>query len=147
MTNGEKRIMAHKQPITVVTGGNRGIGLEVCRQLAARGALVVLTARQAAAGKEAVDRLAAQKLPVQFHALDVTDPASAKATIAKLNAERKETPRSTLMSPMTAPSLPLTLGGNKAKTPVPQALFAFEPPLRRHGEYPVTSVKYTHVMI
>jgi len=31
--------------VALVTGANRGIGLEVCRQLAARGFHVVLTAR------------------------------------------------------------------------------------------------------
>ena len=38
----------------LVTGGNRGIGLEVCRQLAAAGLDVVLTARSASAATEAV---------------------------------------------------------------------------------------------
>ena len=60
-------------PVVVVTGGNRGIGLEICRQLAARGAQVVLTARQRPAGDAAVKKLAAQKLAVAFHVLDVTD--------------------------------------------------------------------------
>ncbi len=60
-------------PVVVVTGGNRGIGLEICRQLATRGAQVVLTARQRAAGEAAVKKLAAQKLAVAFHSLDVTD--------------------------------------------------------------------------
>jgi NAD(P)-dependent dehydrogenase (short-subunit alcohol dehydrogenase family) len=46
-------------PIVVVTGANRGIGLEISRQLAARGAQVVLTARKSGAGKAAVKRLAA----------------------------------------------------------------------------------------
>jgi NAD(P)-dependent dehydrogenase (short-subunit alcohol dehydrogenase family) len=41
---------ADAAPIIVVTGGNRGIGFEICRQLAARGARVVLTARKEAAG-------------------------------------------------------------------------------------------------
>ena len=35
--------------VSLVTGGNRGIGREVCRQLAGRGHAVVLTARSAAA--------------------------------------------------------------------------------------------------
>ena len=60
-------------PVVVVTGGNRGIGLEICRQFAARGAQVVLTARQRPAGDAAVKKLAAQKLAVAFHLLDVTD--------------------------------------------------------------------------
>ena len=61
-----------KAPIIVVTGGNRGIGFEICRQLANRGARVILTARKPEAGKAAVKKLAAQSLTVQFHPLDVT---------------------------------------------------------------------------
>ncbi|MGO9629096.1 MAG: SDR family oxidoreductase [Xanthobacteraceae bacterium] len=63
-------------PVAVVTGGNRRIGFEICRQLAARGARVVLTARKRAAGEAAVKQLAAQKLAVVFHPLDVTDGKS-----------------------------------------------------------------------
>lgn len=68
--------MNKEKPIVVVTGGNRGIGFEICRQMAGRGAHVVLTARKAEAGEEAVRKLAAQKLTVQFHRLDVTGPQS-----------------------------------------------------------------------
>jgi NAD(P)-dependent dehydrogenase (short-subunit alcohol dehydrogenase family) len=71
--------MTANQPVIVVTGGNRGIGFEICRQLAGRGARVLLTARQPGAGKEAVKRLAAQKLSAQFQPLDVADPESAAA--------------------------------------------------------------------
>jgi NAD(P)-dependent dehydrogenase (short-subunit alcohol dehydrogenase family) len=63
-------------PIVVVTGANRGIGFEISRQLANRGAQVVLTARKSGAGKAAVKRLAAQNLTVQFRLLDVTSGKS-----------------------------------------------------------------------
>jgi NAD(P)-dependent dehydrogenase (short-subunit alcohol dehydrogenase family) len=66
-------------PIIVVTGGNRGIGFEICRQLVTRGAQVVLTARKSEAGREAVEKLAAQKLTARFHPLDVTSSESASA--------------------------------------------------------------------
>jgi NAD(P)-dependent dehydrogenase (short-subunit alcohol dehydrogenase family) len=63
-------------PIVVVTGANRGIGFEISRQIASRGAQVVLTARKAEAGKAAVKKLAAQNLTVQFQSLDVTSTKS-----------------------------------------------------------------------
>ncbi len=40
--------------LAVVTGGNRGIGFEVCRQLAAAGAQVLLTSRDEKSGIQAV---------------------------------------------------------------------------------------------
>jgi NAD(P)-dependent dehydrogenase (short-subunit alcohol dehydrogenase family) len=60
----------------LVTGANRGIGLEVCRQLAARGVHTLLTARREDRGREAAAALAAEGLPVAFFPLDVTDEAS-----------------------------------------------------------------------
>jgi NAD(P)-dependent dehydrogenase (short-subunit alcohol dehydrogenase family) len=71
--------MNETAPVIVVTGGNRGIGFEICRQLASRGAQVVLTARKADAGREATEKLAAQKLTARFHPLDVTSSDSAVA--------------------------------------------------------------------
>ena len=67
------------QRIAVVTGGNRGIGFEICRQLAQQGVRVVLTSRDAAPGKAACNKLAAQGLPVEFHKLDVTNARSIDA--------------------------------------------------------------------
>ena len=66
-------------PIVVVTGANRGIGFEISRQLASRGAQVVLTARKPGAGKAAVKKLAAQDLSVQFQPLNVTSSKSIAA--------------------------------------------------------------------
>jgi NAD(P)-dependent dehydrogenase (short-subunit alcohol dehydrogenase family) len=65
-----------EQPFAVVTGANRGLGLETCRQLAALGYRVLLTARREAEGRAAAERLAAQGLAVHFHPLDVTDESS-----------------------------------------------------------------------
>jgi NAD(P)-dependent dehydrogenase (short-subunit alcohol dehydrogenase family) len=60
--------------VSLVTGGNRGIGREVCRQLAEQGHEVVLTARSASAAAEAARAVGAE--PLQ---LDVADPASVTA--------------------------------------------------------------------
>jgi NAD(P)-dependent dehydrogenase (short-subunit alcohol dehydrogenase family) len=57
--------------IAVVTGGNKGIGYEICRQLARRGARVVLTARDVRRGERAVKALQCLRLNVIFHPLDV----------------------------------------------------------------------------
>jgi len=56
-----------------VTGGNRGIGKEIVRQLAAKGFRVVLTARDPKAGAKAAS---ATKGEVEFLALDVADEDS-----------------------------------------------------------------------
>jgi NAD(P)-dependent dehydrogenase (short-subunit alcohol dehydrogenase family) len=68
--------MSERSKIVVVTGGNRGIGLEISRQLADRGATVVLTARDREAGEFAAAKLAQKDRPVRFHPLDVTDAES-----------------------------------------------------------------------
>ncbi|MBU1190333.1 MAG: SDR family oxidoreductase [Gammaproteobacteria bacterium] len=63
-------------PLAVVTGANRGLGLETCRQLAKAGYRVILTSRDAAKGKVARDQLGQQGLQVDFHVLDVTQESS-----------------------------------------------------------------------
>ncbi len=65
--------MTDQQRVAVVTGGNRGIGLEICRQLAKRGLRVILTARDPAKGRAAAKALRAEGLGVEFQRLDVTD--------------------------------------------------------------------------
>jgi len=78
--------MAYKR-IAVVTGGNRGIGYEICRQLARRGARVVLTARDEAKGRTAAEELVSQGLEVLFRPLDVNDEESVRGLAAYLRDE------------------------------------------------------------
>jgi NAD(P)-dependent dehydrogenase (short-subunit alcohol dehydrogenase family) len=61
--------------VALVSGGNRGIGREICRQLAAKGYTVVLGARDEEKG-----RRAAEELDGDVHArqLDVTDDESVR---------------------------------------------------------------------
>jgi NAD(P)-dependent dehydrogenase (short-subunit alcohol dehydrogenase family) len=64
--------------VALVTGANRGIGLEVCRQLAALGLRVMLTARDLSKAQEAARsvRSCGDIVPVR---LDVTDSSSIRA--------------------------------------------------------------------
>ncbi|XP_061340153.1 (+)-neomenthol dehydrogenase-like [Gastrolobium bilobum] len=66
------------QRYAVVTGANKGIGLEIVRQLASAGIKVVLTARDEKRGLEAFEKLKDSGLSdfVVFHLLDVADAQS-----------------------------------------------------------------------
>ncbi len=66
-------------PTALVTGGNRGIGREVCLQLAEYRMRVLLAARDAAKGEAAARELARGGFDVEPVTLDVTDEASIRA--------------------------------------------------------------------
>ncbi len=70
----------------LVTGGNRGLGLEVCRQLARADWRVLLTSR-GSEGEAAAAQLKRDGLQVEYRPLDVTDEASARALADKLSSE------------------------------------------------------------
>lgn len=71
--------------IAVVTGGNRGIGKEVCRQLAEKGFVVYVCSRDLAKGEAAVQELGLDGLlPAQ---LDVTDQESVECLKARVEQE------------------------------------------------------------
>jgi NAD(P)-dependent dehydrogenase (short-subunit alcohol dehydrogenase family) len=65
--------------IAVITGANRGIGLEVARRLAARGDTAILTARDPAKAQAAAERVGARAAQ-----LDVTDAESVERFAAEL---------------------------------------------------------------
>jgi NAD(P)-dependent dehydrogenase (short-subunit alcohol dehydrogenase family) len=76
-----------KGRVAVVTGANRGIGFEVCRQLGRLGARVVLGSRDTALGAKAEATLRSEGLDVTAHQLEVTDQQSVDALAAWLEAE------------------------------------------------------------
>ncbi|MBA0846524.1 hypothetical protein Goshw_003449 [Gossypium schwendimanii] len=67
-----------KNVYAVVTGANKGIGLAICKLLASKGVMVVLTARDEKRGLEALEKLKESGLSdhLVFHRLDVADPAT-----------------------------------------------------------------------
>lgn len=65
--------------VAVVTGANRGIGFEICRQLGRCGGIrVFLTARDGTKGNAAAQKLRDEGLDVEFYPLDVTSEQSIK---------------------------------------------------------------------
>ncbi len=58
--------------VAIVTGGNRGIGHEICKELSRAGCYVVLTSRNEEEGRRAVAKLDHHD-NVAFRRLDVTD--------------------------------------------------------------------------
>lgn len=77
-----------KSRVAVVTGGNRGLGWEIVRQLARQDILVILTARDAERGMMAAREFQREEsLAVRFLPLDVTSPASIDALGAAVERE------------------------------------------------------------
>jgi NAD(P)-dependent dehydrogenase (short-subunit alcohol dehydrogenase family) len=70
-----------EKKIAVVTGGNRGIGLEICRQLASQGLRVVLTARDEEKARHAAETLGGDVVPFP---LDVTAADGAERLVEHL---------------------------------------------------------------
>ena len=73
----------------LVTGGNKGIGFEICRQLARGGHHVILSARSAERGEKAVKALAAEGLKVDFLLLDSGDDSSIQRAARELKQRIK----------------------------------------------------------
>ena len=68
--------MKREPPVALVTGANRGMGLETCRALAQRGYQVILTSRDQQLGQQAAQPFVQRGLSVTSFALDVTNEES-----------------------------------------------------------------------
>ncbi len=74
--------------IALVTGANKGIGLEIARQLAAlHGMTVLIGARDESRGKEAAGKLRADGLDARAVLLDVTDQKTIDAAAQRIEQE------------------------------------------------------------
>jgi NAD(P)-dependent dehydrogenase (short-subunit alcohol dehydrogenase family) len=62
--------------VAIVTGANRGIGFETCRQLCQLGIVTILTSRDESKGRSAVSLLRKVDSDLLFHQLDVADKDS-----------------------------------------------------------------------
>ena len=71
--------------VAIVTGGNRGIGHEIARQLATQGVTTILTGRDFGKVESAAVALERAGLPVAARRLDVTDQASVDRLAAELD--------------------------------------------------------------
>jgi NAD(P)-dependent dehydrogenase (short-subunit alcohol dehydrogenase family) len=69
------------QSVAIVTGANRGLGLETSRQLAKLGYHVLLTSRNEIDGQAAQQMLLNEGLDVSYHPLDVRNEASVEALV------------------------------------------------------------------
>jgi NAD(P)-dependent dehydrogenase (short-subunit alcohol dehydrogenase family) len=79
--------MSQDKQVALVTGGNRGIGYELVKQLALKGFRVILTSRDPNKGNEAVQKLKESGLDVFFELMDVEDPESIRQAAIKINEQ------------------------------------------------------------
>ncbi|OAS21052.1 SDR family oxidoreductase [Paenibacillus oryzisoli] len=70
--------------IALITGANKGIGLEIGRQLGQRGILVLLGARDVRKAKSAAQQLRAEEIEAYPIELDVTNPEHIRQVVAKI---------------------------------------------------------------
>jgi len=72
--------------IAVITGSNKGIGLEAARQLIKKGFQVFMTARRKEEGRKAVDQLSANG-NARFVYLEVTEPDSVRKAAREVSEQ------------------------------------------------------------
>jgi NAD(P)-dependent dehydrogenase (short-subunit alcohol dehydrogenase family) len=73
-------------PIALVTGANKGIGFEIARQLARRGMIVYVGARDRTRGTTAAEKLQGEGLAARFIELDVLREETIRAATATIEA-------------------------------------------------------------
>jgi NAD(P)-dependent dehydrogenase (short-subunit alcohol dehydrogenase family) len=79
--------MSNEKRVALVTGANKGIGLQIAVQLAKAGVQVLIGARDDARAQGAVEDLATQGLTASTVRIDLSDEASIAAAAASIEAE------------------------------------------------------------
>lgn len=79
--------MENHTKVALVTGGNRGIGYELVRQLAMKGFKVILTSRNSETGHKAVQKLKDSYLDVSFVVMDISSEASIRQAAATVSEQ------------------------------------------------------------
>jgi NAD(P)-dependent dehydrogenase (short-subunit alcohol dehydrogenase family) len=77
--------MSKDKQVALVTGGNRGIGFELVKQLALKGFKVILASRNPETGHEAAQKLKESNLDVSFVVLDVDNQESIRQAVLTVN--------------------------------------------------------------
>ena len=77
--------MANTKKVALITGANKGLGLEMARQLGKAGVTVVMAARDPQKGEAAAAKLRGEGLDAHFLKLDVTEKAGYAAAAAFLS--------------------------------------------------------------
>jgi NAD(P)-dependent dehydrogenase (short-subunit alcohol dehydrogenase family) len=75
--------------LALITGANKGIGLETARQLGRQGFDVLIGARDAKAGESAAARLRQEGIPAEALTIDVTAPSSIAAAAAEVSRKHQ----------------------------------------------------------
>jgi NAD(P)-dependent dehydrogenase (short-subunit alcohol dehydrogenase family) len=78
---------AGAKKVALISGANKGIGLETARQLGKQGITVLLGARDLAKGEAAAAQLKSEGIDAQAVKLDVVNPADIKAVAEKIEKE------------------------------------------------------------
>lgn len=73
--------------IALITGANKGIGLEIGRQLGHQGIIVLLGARDMSKAENAAKQLREENIEAYPVELDVTNPAHIQKVVAKIEKE------------------------------------------------------------
>jgi len=79
--------MSTTKKVALISGANKGIGLETARQLGKQGVTVILGARDLAKGEAAAAELKSEGIDAQAVKLDVVNPADAKAVAEKIEKD------------------------------------------------------------
>ena len=79
--------MSEQKTIALITGANRGIGLETARQLGKKGVTILAAARELSRSEAAVAELKKEGIDARAIKLDVDNPADYKAAAEKIEKE------------------------------------------------------------